>query len=158
MSPLALGRVKKNYYTFSKSLPPRGRVLLFRIAPPKSALLLPISGTSPKTCSNVAKSRKWDPRGPAPVPRAGLLRGGPNPPILKYLTPNPHIRTEVKRLTTLSKNLWRRRKREERGPEGWDPCHARVQARPSTARWRGTAGVAARRLSTRVVDTLFSMT
>ena len=86
------------------------------------------------------------------MPRAGLLRGGPTTP---HPTPNPHIRTEV---TILPKNLWRRRKREERGPEGWDPCHARVQARPSTARWRHTAGVAARRLFGRVVDTLFSMT
>jgi hypothetical protein len=54
------------------------------------------------------------------------------------------------------KNPWRRRKREERGPVKEDPCHARVKARPSWARWRRAAGVTARRLVTKVKTPFFN--
>ena len=55
-------------------------------------------------------------------------------------------------------DLHKRRKGEDAGLLWLGLAACRVKARPSWARGRRAAGVTARRLSTRVVDTLFSMT
>ena len=53
---------------------------VFRIVLSNPTLSLPISGTSPKTCSKSIEMPKKGTRSPPwAVPRAGLLRGGPNP-------------------------------------------------------------------------------
>ena len=78
----------------------------------QSRLLLPISGTSPKTCSKHMKSCLWDPRGTRPS--CGTpTRGDPDTPQVPDhpQVPNPLSCTEV---TMGPKNTGRRRKREPR--------------------------------------------
>ena len=82
-------------------------------------------------------------------------RGDPDTPQVPDhpQVPNPLSCTEV---TMGPKNTGRRRRREERGPAGWDPSRVPCEARPSLARWRHPAGVTARRLVTKVKTPFFN--